>query len=51
MIDAVQILRKKNLRPTVQRVAIINYILQKHKAHITAAKLINYLKNIKINIS
>ena len=39
-----KILLKNNLRPTTQRIAIINYILKKHKVHITAAKLITYLK-------
>ena len=51
MINAKQILRKNNLRPTVQRIAIINYILEKHKVHITVAKLIDYLKKKNINIS
>ena len=31
--------------------AIINYILLKHKIHITAAKLLKHLKNERINIS
>ena len=51
MNDAKKILKKSKLRPTIQRVAIVDYIIEKHKVHITAAKLIKYLKNKKINIS
>ena len=51
MSDAKKILKKGNLRPTSQRIAIVDYIIQKHKVHITAAELINYLKNKDINIS
>ena len=51
MSKALKILKKNNLRPTTQRVAIINYILLKHKIHITAAKLLKHLKNERINIS
>ena len=51
MSSSKKILLKNNLRPTTQRIAIINYILQKHKVHITAAKLMTHLKNKNINIS
>ena len=51
MTDAKNILKKKKLRPTIQRVAIVDYIIEKHKVHITAAKLIKYLKSKNINIS
>ncbi len=51
MNDAKNILKKNKLRPTIQRVAIVEYIIEKHKVHITAAKLLKYLKNKKINIS
>ena len=51
MNDTKEILKKSKLRPTIQRVAIVDYIIEKHKVHITAAKLIKYLKNKKINIS
>ena len=51
MSNSKKILLKNNLRPTKQRIAIINYILQKHKVHITAAKLMTHLKNKNINIS
>ena len=51
MTQAKKILKNSNLRPTTQRVAIIDYIIQKHKVHITAAKLIAHLKNKDINIS
>ena len=44
-----KILLKSNLRPTSQRIAILDYILEKHKVHLTAAKLMSYLK-IKISI-
>ena len=46
-----EILQKSNLRPTSQRIAILDYILEKHKVHLTAAKLMSYLKNKNINIS
>jgi len=46
-----KILKENNLRPTTQRIAIIEYILKKHKIHITATKLITYLKDKNINIS
>ena len=48
MLEANKILKKINLRPTTQRTAIIEYILQKHKVHITATKLITHLKKKKI---
>ena len=51
MSNAKKILKKGNLRPTTQRIAIINYILKKHKVHVTASKLMSYLKNKNINIS
>ena len=51
MNDAKNILKKNKLRPTIQRVAIVEYIIEKHKVHITASKLLKYLKNKKINIS
>ncbi len=51
MYDAKKILKKYKIRPTNQRTAIIEYILQKHKIHFTAAKLIKHLINKKINIS
>ena len=46
-----KILLKSNLRPTSQRIAILDYILEKHKVHLTAAKLMTHLKNKNINIS
>ena len=46
-----KILKENNLRPTTQRIAIIEYIIKKHKIHITASKLITYLKDKNINIS
>ena len=46
-----KILLKSNLRPTSQRIAILDYILGKHKVHLTAAKLMSHLKNKNINIS
>jgi len=51
MFEAKKILLRSNLRPTAQRVAIIKFILQKQKVHITAAKLMTHLKNKNINIS
>jgi len=51
MNNAKKILQKSNLRPTYQRLAILEYILEKHKVHLTAAKLMSYLKNKNINIS
>ena len=51
MSNAKKVLKKGNLRPTSQRIAIVNYIIQKHKVHITAAKLIKHFKNKDINIS
>ena len=51
MSEARKVLKKSNLRPTSQRVAIVDYILQKNKVHITAAKLITHLKNKNISIS
>ena len=51
MEDSKKILRKKNLIPTSQRISIMDFILDKHKIHITANKLIKYLKNKNINIS
>ena len=46
-----KILLKSNLRPTSQRIAILDYILENHKVHLTAAKLMSHLKNKNINIS
>ena len=51
MNNAKRILQKSNLRPTSQRIAILDYILEKHKVHLTAAKLMSHLKNTNINIS
>ena len=51
MSEAKNILKKNSLRPTSQRLAIMNYILEKDKVHITANKLIKHFKNRKINIS
>ena len=51
MLEAKKVLKKSNLRPTSQRVAIVDYILQKNKVHITAAKLITHFKNKNISIS
>ena len=51
MNNAKKILQKSNLRPTSQRIAILDYILEKHKVHLTAAKLMSHLKNKNINIS
>ena len=51
MKNAKKILQESNLRPTSQRIAILDYILEKHKVHLTASKLMSYLKNKNINIS
>ena len=51
MKNAKKILQESNLRPTSQRIAILDYILGKHKVHLTAAKLMSHLKNKNINIS
>ena len=51
MDKAKKILKNNNLRPTIQRVAMVDYIIKKHKVHITAAKLMAYLKYKNINIS
>tara|TARA_B100001029_G_C14843305_1_gene329559 strand:+ start:244 stop:645 length:402 start_codon:yes stop_codon:yes gene_type:complete len=51
MSEAKNILIKNDLRPTSQRLAIINYILENHKIHITADKLIKHFKEKRINIS
>jgi len=51
MNNAKKILQKTNLRPTSQRIAIVSYILERHKVHLTAAKLMSHLKNKNINIS
>ena len=51
MKNAKKILQESNLRPTSQRIAILDYILEKHKVHLTAAKLMIHLKNKNINIS
>ena len=51
MKNAKKILQKSNLRPTSQRIAILDYILEKHKVHLTASKLMSHLKNKNINIS
>ena len=45
MSEAKNILIKNDLRPTSQRLAIINYILENHKIHITADKLIKHFKD------
>ena len=49
MDEAKKILKNNNLRPTIQRVAMVDYIIKKHKVHITAAKLMAYLKYKNIN--
>ena len=51
MSKAKKILNKNNLRPTKQRIAIMEFILQKNKIHVTASKLIKHLRNKNINIS
>ena len=51
MSKAKKILNKSNLRPTKQRIAIMEFILQKNKIHVTASKLIKHLRNKNINIS
>ena len=51
MSEAKKILNKSNLRPTKQRIAIMEFILQKNKIHVTASKLIKHLRNKNINIS
>ena len=51
MSKAKKILNKSNLRPTKQRIAILEFILQKNKIHVTASKLIKHLRNKNINIS
>ena len=51
MLKAKEILKKSKLRPTNQRIAIVEYIIQNHKVHITASKLITHLKNKNIEIS
>ena len=51
MKNAKKILQESNLRPTSQRIAILDYILEKHKVHLTASKLMSHLKNKNINIS
>ena len=51
MSKAKKVLNKSNLRPTKQRIAIMEFILQKNKVHVTASKLIKHLRNKNINIS
>ena len=51
MSEAKKILNKSNLRPTKQRIAIMEFILKKNKIHVTASKLLKHLRNKNINIS
>ena len=49
MKNAVQTLRKLNLRPTSQRIDIIKTLLSKGNIHITASKLKSLLSNKRIS--
>ena len=42
MNNAKKILQKSNLRPTSQRIAILDYILEKHKVHLTVSIYTKY---------
>ena len=51
MKKAIEILKKLNLRPTLQRVAITELLLKKKEVHVTAYSLEKLLINNKVYIS
>ena len=51
MEDSKSILKRHSLRPTAQRLAIMDFLIKNHKVHTTANKLIDYFKRQNFNIS